>query len=717
MSIWQRLSGQNRKKKNHKNSQNYEHESMTQSITTQTNSGNSQTTGDNNKIKIIIDDPAEEDALDFQRYSQNLANIIKGTEPKFAVGIFGKWGTGKTTLMRMIKRELDKDSDKILTVWFDAWRYEREKHLAVIPFLRQIRIALDNDLAKHRKTERWDKLKDGLESTFTAFMESTQLSVSIPGSPASPTINLGTFVSSLKSKGSANVNGERIQFHEHATDHLREALEILKNPKSGKGNAKLGTRIVVFVDDLDRCSPEKAVEVLESIKAFFDIDGIVYVVGMDSVSIDYIIKQKYGENSEIKGLDYLQKIVQLPFQIPVWNRDDIVGSIEKIITKGLEGSELVGEFLDPARKELIVNAVEPNPRQVKRFVNNIILAKAVFSKPGKDIEIDKLIAVQALNFRPEWNKFLELITTDRTRKSFFDDYYISLKSKGKEVLDRFIDELDKFVNTGKTPESEGLVQADSEPKVPLPIPREIIGIFKELKIPANFNLRSFLYAGADEILRDIDRMEDYRRALEATKLKEGPTKEFLLELLRTGRVKEFNEVRTKYPISPDISFANLSGANLSGANFSYSSFSGSFNNVDFVGANLSYSLIAGADFYFSNFSAADLSNIEVGGGDDPFARFIDANFRNARFFDANISYCIFARADFYGADLSGANLSYSDFTGAKLGKVIVNDKTRAEGIRLTSKEEPYDIFEEKAALEMVDESLRRIIVRDNPTLQ
>src|SRR5215212_3795553 len=109
---------------------------------TTTNSSEFHKTDVNSTVKIIIDEPAEEDALDFKRYSQNLANIIKGTTPQFAVGIFGKWGTGKTTLMRMIEKELIKDIDKdeILTVWFDAWRYEKEKYLAVIPFLRQVRI-------------------------------------------------------------------------------------------------------------------------------------------------------------------------------------------------------------------------------------------------------------------------------------------------------------------------------------------------------------------------------------------------------------------------------------------------------------------------------------------------------------------------------------------------------------------------------------------------
>jgi predicted KAP-like P-loop ATPase len=73
-----------------------------------TTDSDSQSSGENDIIKIIIDDPltdeqSDEYELDFGSYSHNLANIIKGTKPKFAVGIFGKWGTGKTTLMKSVK--------------------------------------------------------------------------------------------------------------------------------------------------------------------------------------------------------------------------------------------------------------------------------------------------------------------------------------------------------------------------------------------------------------------------------------------------------------------------------------------------------------------------------------------------------------------------------------------------------------------------------------
>ena len=90
-------------------------------------------------------------------------------------------------------------------------------------------------------------------------------------------------------------------------------------------------KLVIFIDDLDRCTPEKALELLESIKTFFDIEGIIYVIGMDPKSIDSIISVKYGKESKINGLEYLQKIVQLPFSIPLWSSTDVTNTIKEMI--------------------------------------------------------------------------------------------------------------------------------------------------------------------------------------------------------------------------------------------------------------------------------------------------------------------------------------------------------------------------------------------------
>ena len=100
-------------------------------------------------INIITDEPTKDDALDFNNYSQHLADIITNSTPRFAIGIFGEWGTGKTTLMKMIKDKLDNNDD-ILTVWFDSWKYEKEKYLAIVPLIRTIEIELEDKMLKSR---------------------------------------------------------------------------------------------------------------------------------------------------------------------------------------------------------------------------------------------------------------------------------------------------------------------------------------------------------------------------------------------------------------------------------------------------------------------------------------------------------------------------------------------------------------------------------------
>ena len=80
---------------------------------------------DSRIIKIITDEPSENiKILDFDKYSIKLAKIIRDSFPRFTVGIYGGWGTGKTTLMQHLRSQLEKN-DKIVTVWFDAWRMKK----------------------------------------------------------------------------------------------------------------------------------------------------------------------------------------------------------------------------------------------------------------------------------------------------------------------------------------------------------------------------------------------------------------------------------------------------------------------------------------------------------------------------------------------------------------------------------------------------------------
>lgn len=431
-------------------------------------------------IKIITDEPTKEDALDFKNYAKTLADIIISSTPRFSVGIFGGWGTGKTSLMLMIKQILD-NNENVITVWFDAWRYEREENLAVIPFLRTLKLTLD--ASEKSKGGKWEGVKNGIKRSAVAFLTSTKVSYGVPGVVSAET-DFGNVADSLKGDGSI-ANDSNVTYF-YVTQFLERALTELRKDTKDKDR-----RIVVFIDDLDRCSPDRALEVLESIKSFFDIEGIVYVIGMDSRTINSLVKKKFGADSIVKGLDYLQKIVQLPFQIPLWRAEDISTSIVKIIQKGLAGSELVEMFTD--NKDLIVKAVELNPREVKRFINTIILVKSVFDKP-----IDELIAVQALSFRLDWNRFLELITPDETRMRFLN-VYKKMLNEGVNISNE-----EDFVKSIKLLDNNINIQEASE-------------INKEI-LKQGSSLTGFLNAGALDILIKIDRMSDHQRVLATAKL-------------------------------------------------------------------------------------------------------------------------------------------------------------------------------------------------------
>ena len=176
-------------------------------------------------------------------------------------------------------------------------------------------------------------------------------------------------------------------FSEKVIPELKKVNEIEKNTIYFEGQKKIETiikrirqnnpafRIVVFVDDLDRCSPKKTLEVLESIKIFLGMEGFIYVIGISHDIVTKLIDIEYKE-SGIKGEQYIKKIIQIPITLPKWNNQDIIDLVKDFVKKEIIDDKYTNTIDENI--ELISTAIENNPREIKRFLNNFIVAFEIF---------------------------------------------------------------------------------------------------------------------------------------------------------------------------------------------------------------------------------------------------------------------------------------------------------------------------------------------------
>jgi KAP family P-loop domain len=354
--------------------------------------------------KILLDNPSVDPVLGFKEYASGLKDLIERSDPQFSVGVFGGWGSGKTTLMLAIKDQLD---DQIVSVWFNAWRYEKEEHL-IIPLLDVLRDALvawaaDTEIeidpsVKKRAIKAASTITKAARAIFAGITVKVKLPVVELGLDANQAVTAWRESSSADDARDA----QSPQSPYHASfKALHESL--------GEFTQRGKQRIVVFIDDLDRCLPSNALQVLESMKLFFDLEGFVFVVGLDQSVIEACINwnYRYSNNSgdaisgpPISGQDYIKKLFQVPFNLPAISRDQVDNYLTAIFLDGKEKDANRDNLMEVVRPHLdvLIGDSEVNPREIKRYINAYILQKLI----QPDLDDDATLVLLAFSFRPDW---------------------------------------------------------------------------------------------------------------------------------------------------------------------------------------------------------------------------------------------------------------------------------------------------------------------------
>jgi hypothetical protein len=295
------------------------------------------------------------DGLGFNTYARVLADAAAGTPGPFTIGVFGEWGTGKTSLMRLVEANL-QSCDGVVTVWFNAWRYESEEH-PIVPLVGTIVRSLERHKPFLEKlTEKGRSLIKALRAVAYGF--SAKSKVKMPGFAEIEASFVAKDMIERSDRLTPDPLLDRSLYYE-----AFESLSSLKLPKE--------TRIVVFIDDLDRCFPDRAIKLLESIKLVLSQPSFVFVMGVARRVIEGYLRHRYEKEygiADFQGHSYLDKIVQLPFHIPPH-------------TERMQAfSERLLERIDPSIREklegilpIIGQAAGGNPRATVRFVNNLLI--------------------------------------------------------------------------------------------------------------------------------------------------------------------------------------------------------------------------------------------------------------------------------------------------------------------------------------------------------
>lgn len=285
------------------------------------------------RSRIDGDSPTTNDELGREAYVSALTQVIESSDTPVVLAIHGAWGTGKTSLMMQI-REVLRDDPSTRSVWFDPWRHQFDDNAA---------LGLLHATADQLEVLERANVKELL--TKIAFAVAEDLEVPFVG------LRFGSIakISREMAETDFNKRSEQIRIR----DHFHKVLE-----EAGASDA---TRIVFFIDDLDRCQPNVALSLLESLKLYFDLPGCVFLLAVDREPLESAVSARYQELG-LPTESYLDKIIQLPFVIPAIPSDQMVRFVQ---------SRLPDE-LSPCA-EILAIAASDEPRSAKRVSNALIL--------------------------------------------------------------------------------------------------------------------------------------------------------------------------------------------------------------------------------------------------------------------------------------------------------------------------------------------------------
>lgn len=378
----------------------------------------------------LLDKPIEaltEDTLDLQEHALALSRFVLGCDTAMTIAIQGDWGSGKTSMMGMIKSILasaEHGSTIRRTAWINTWELAQFGQAENLPILLLSELTAQLSDADCQKAANLKRVlrQVGKASLFAA------------AAAVGHRDTLQAAADQLTADGGAP---DVVALVRQLKGELRALVD---QTTSGDRRA----RVVVFIDDLDRLVPVRAVELLEVMKVFLDIPGCVFLLACDYQVVMKGLTAKFGvSEAQLSGKSFFDKIIQVPYTMPVHRY-----KVDRYVRAALE--RVCDEWPDSdvqLLRQVLDTSTGFNPRSLKRIMNALLLMKDITSKDTPEFGKER-----------EWVRILFAILCLQTAYPPLFQLLCSL-----DLSERQLRELQDPDRLRKNPDLERLLPKDGTP--------------------------------------------------------------------------------------------------------------------------------------------------------------------------------------------------------------------------------------------------------------
>lgn len=351
------------------------------------------------ELEISEGEPFRDDLLDREVPIDILSNIVGSIEGPCVLAVNAAWGTGKTTFLRMWSRYLRDENFPV--VEFNAWETDFSRD----PFVA-ISAELTDELKKYVSKSNIDKIKK----------VAGEIARLVPKAITREIIAKTPVVQRLKEEELAQLFGsytdDRLSEYKKGKDLIQDFKEVLGNSAKTLSDSENGKPLVVFIDELDRCRPSYAIELLEVAKHLFTVDNIVFVLGVNLSQLAHSIKVFYGGEFDAEG--YLQRFFDIEYTLPFPERKDFINrAVESIQIEEYLGDDFE-DCTVPTYKNIVSGLLESffdiqhlSLRTVEQAVHHLGLALASLPRDKESLMVPSTVLLIIRTIDPDlYKKFL-----------------------------------------------------------------------------------------------------------------------------------------------------------------------------------------------------------------------------------------------------------------------------------------------------------------------